>query len=87
MLKNVIKYLPIVSLQVANVLECCWGVQLNNIAVHSSKEMAAITERTLQRKSINFVQPFKSFNMWYFAHKIKDKSDQLEVSTEKRKYM
>ena len=86
-LKNVIIYLSIVSLQVPNVLECCRGVQLNNIAMHSSKEMTAITERTLQSKSqITSVQPLKSFNTRYLQTKgSKYESDQLEVSTEKAK--
>ena len=39
------------SLEVANVLKCCRGVQLNNIAMHSGKQMTAITKRTLQSKS------------------------------------
>jgi len=61
------------SLQVANVLECCRGVQLDNIAVNSGKEMAAITERTLQRKSqqIIFSTALKVISHVIFARKIK----------------
>ena len=38
------------SFQIANILKGCGGVQLNHIAMHSSKKMTTITEGTLKKK-------------------------------------
>ena len=52
------------SFQIANILEGCGGVQLNHIAMHSSKKMTAITEGTLKKKIIqNLNNAVKQF--WF----------------------
>ena len=66
------------SLEVTNVLKCCRGVQLNNIAMHSGKQMTAITKRTLQNKihSNKFSTTFKVIKHVIFEL---DKTQTLEI--------
>ena len=52
------------SFQIANILKGCGGVQLNHIAMHSSKKMTAITEGTLKKKILqNLNNAVKQF--WF----------------------
>ena len=52
------------SFQIANILKGCGGVQLNHIAMHSSKKMTTITEGTLKKKIIpNLNNAVKQF--WF----------------------
>ena len=48
--KYMYMYLSIVALEVANVFKSVSGKELNEGGVSSSKEMATITERTLERR-------------------------------------
>ena len=59
-------YLAVVAFQVSNILESCWGIQLDHITMNSSKEMSSITEWTLK----NGIYHHKSIQRCYscFVH-------------------
>lgn len=61
-------YLAIVSLQVVDIFKCSGWVNLDDIAMDSSKQMTAIAEWTLQTKRVidcKFIWKQKKEKKWY----------------------
>ena len=44
-------YFAVVSLQVVDIFKCSWWVDLDDVAMDSSKQMTTIAERTLKTKT------------------------------------